>query len=99
MLDRFIQIGPAEIGAGHAQILFHGQLSQDAMAFRNGRDAHAANDFRAQAIDLLAVEGDLTAGDRQRPGDREDERAFAGSIGAQQRGDLAWSDLPGRCRE
>ena len=72
-----VEIGPAEIGAGHAQILFDRQFCQHAVAFWYGSDAQAAHRFGALADDRFAVQRDLAAGDRQCPDDRKHERAFA----------------------
>ena len=63
------------------------------MPFGHGDHAEAADILRTQPIDRFAVEHDLAAGQRQRAGDRQDQRALAGAVGAEQRRDLAGRDF------
>ncbi|MNY06444.1 hypothetical protein D3C86_1392020 [compost metagenome] len=52
-------------------------------------DPEAGDAPRRQAIDALAAEADLAAGQRQQTGEQVEQGRLAGAVGADQRGDLA----------
>src|ERR1700733_6311130 len=63
------------------------------MALGHGNDAEATDILRTEPVDGFAVEHDLATGERQRAGHGQNQRVFAGAVGAEQRRYLAGRDL------
>ena len=94
-----IEIGAALAFAGlrgiraHAQILGDAHARKDAAALRGLRDAQMRDAMGRCMCDVLSVETDF-AGARTRPAEhRHHQGRFAGAVGADQRHDLAGSDI------
>ena len=85
-----------ELGALHAvtrqhDVVVHAELGEDAMALDHVHQSGIHRLARAGLAHVLAAEGDR-AGARQQAGDRLQERALAGAVGAEQGHDLAGAD-------
>ena len=85
--------GAAGVGAEH-EVLAHGQLAEDAAALGHQRDAGLDDLMRRQRRQFAAAEGDRPAGKvRHQAGDRLEERALAGAVGAEDHHHLAAADV------
>src|SRR5215831_9661813 len=74
-------------------------MRKDLTTLRDVADAHAEDDVRGPAGDVLAVEAHSASSRRRQPHDRAEGRALAGAIPAEQGGDLAFRHLEGDTTE
>ena len=85
--------------SAQAQVLHHGQMRQDATAFRRKRDAPPHHLLGLEAdegdrfVAFLAGQRDLAADILVQAGDGTDDTALAGAVGAHQRDDAAALDV------
>ena len=91
--------GAARIGAEH-EVLAHRQVAEDAAALGHQRDARPRRPHAAAAATArrLPRRDRAARKARDQPGDRLEERALAGAVGAEDDHDLAAADERGRRR-
>ena len=92
---REIVIKPGGVGdrGAHLQIFQHRHAHEDAAAFRRLRDLQPRDFVRSKRGDVAAGEGDRAIARARIAADRHHQRRFAGTVGADQRHDLAVADL------
>jgi hypothetical protein len=79
--------------AGHAQVVLHGQVGQQAAALGDNRDAGLADPFRAPAGEISVVEQDGADLRAQDAADGQDQGRLTCAVRAEEGGDLAGRDL------
>ncbi len=85
------EVGPPEHVAAHAQVLPDGQFGEDAATFGDVRDPGSRHCLRRRPAEPLAAEHDVT-GPAHGSGDGAERGRLAGSVGAEERDDLAVGD-------
>ena len=83
---------PAQGPRSHPEVLRDGQRGEDAAAAGHHRQALIGNGLGGVGGDVTPGEGDAAFAGGEQTGHRPEEAGFAGSVGAQQRHDLALAD-------
>ena len=81
-----------EVVGGDLEVVFDGEVGQQPAALGHDGDTGAADLVGLGAGEVDVADVDRAAGRLEHAADREHERALAGAVRAEQRGDLAGRD-------
>ena len=91
--ERFPAMRPgARVVGAEEHVVLDAEKGKEAPPLKDVGDAHGGAAMRRRAVNAPSLEADMPDAWLQQPGDRVDERRFAGAVRAEKRDDLAGRD-------